>query len=122
MSGQRLWLRTWARIVGMPIGMTDDERLPIEVYLTDNCLKPGQRVSVHACSKVGGSLHMRVFREGFNVETGKLDDRVYYEQSFDDPGWQPIRFGAWWKGAGWRESGSFCIPEMWDSGRRFLSL
>ena len=32
MSGQRLWLRTWARIVGMPIGMTDDDKpefLPI---------------------------------------------------------------------------------------------
>ena len=32
MSGQRLWLRTWARIVGMPIGLTDDDEpkfLPI---------------------------------------------------------------------------------------------
>mgnify|MGYP001158567356 FL=1 len=32
MSGQRLWLRTWARIVGMPIGLTDDDKpdfLPI---------------------------------------------------------------------------------------------
>ena len=32
MSGQRKWLRTWARIVGMPIGLTDDDEpkfLPI---------------------------------------------------------------------------------------------
>ena len=32
MSGQRKWLRTWARIVGMPIGLTDDDKpefLPI---------------------------------------------------------------------------------------------
>lgn len=32
MSGQRRWLRTWARIVGMPIGLTDDDEpkfLPI---------------------------------------------------------------------------------------------
>ena len=32
MSGQRRWLRTWARIVGMPIGLTDDDKpefLPI---------------------------------------------------------------------------------------------
>ncbi len=26
MSGQRRWLTTWARTVGMPIGMTDDDR------------------------------------------------------------------------------------------------
>ena len=25
MSGQRRWLTTWARTVGMPIGMTDDD-------------------------------------------------------------------------------------------------
>ena len=32
MSGQRRWLKTWARTVGMPIGMTDDDKpefLPI---------------------------------------------------------------------------------------------
>ena len=32
MSGQRKWLRTWARIVGMPIGLTDEDEpkfLPI---------------------------------------------------------------------------------------------
>ena len=32
MSGQRKWLRTWARTVGMPIGLTDDDKpefLPI---------------------------------------------------------------------------------------------
>ena len=32
MSGQRRWLRTWARTVGMPIGITDDDKpefLPI---------------------------------------------------------------------------------------------
>ena len=32
MSGQRRWLRTWARTVGMPIGLTDDDKpefLPI---------------------------------------------------------------------------------------------
>ena len=32
MSGQRRWLKTWARTVGMPIGETDDDRpefLPI---------------------------------------------------------------------------------------------
>ena len=32
MSGQRRWLRTWARTVGMPIGVTDDDKpefLPI---------------------------------------------------------------------------------------------
>jgi len=32
MSGQRRWLKTWARTVGMPIGITDDykpEFLPI---------------------------------------------------------------------------------------------
>ena len=32
MSGQRRWLSTWARIVGMPIGLTDDDKpefLPI---------------------------------------------------------------------------------------------
>jgi len=26
MSGQRKWLITWARTVGMPIGMTDDDK------------------------------------------------------------------------------------------------
>ena len=26
MSGQRKWLRTWPRIVGMPIGLTDDDK------------------------------------------------------------------------------------------------
>ena len=26
MSGQRKWLTTWARTVGMPIGMTDDDK------------------------------------------------------------------------------------------------
>ena len=32
MSGQRRWLVTWARTVGMPIGLTDDDKpelLPI---------------------------------------------------------------------------------------------
>ena len=32
MSGQRRWLSTWARTVGMPIGITDDDKpefLPI---------------------------------------------------------------------------------------------
>ena len=32
MSGQRRWLITWARTVGMPIGLTDDDKpefLPI---------------------------------------------------------------------------------------------
>ena len=32
MSGQRKWLTTWARTVGMPIGITDDDKpqfLPI---------------------------------------------------------------------------------------------
>ncbi len=32
MSGQRRWLSTWARTVGMPIGLTDDDKpefLPI---------------------------------------------------------------------------------------------
>ena len=32
MSGQRTWSQTWARIVGMPIGITDDDEptfLPI---------------------------------------------------------------------------------------------
>ena len=32
MSGQRKWLRTWARVCGMPIGMTDTDQpafLPI---------------------------------------------------------------------------------------------
>jgi hypothetical protein len=32
MSGQRKWIKTWARIVGMPIGITDDDEptfLPI---------------------------------------------------------------------------------------------
>lgn len=32
MSGQRRWLKTWARTVGMPIGETDDDKpefLPI---------------------------------------------------------------------------------------------
>ena len=32
MSGQRRWLRTWARTVGMPIGLTDEDKpefLPI---------------------------------------------------------------------------------------------
>ena len=32
MSGQRRWLKTWARTVGMPIGVTDDDKpefLPI---------------------------------------------------------------------------------------------
>jgi hypothetical protein len=32
MSGQRKWIKTWARIVGMPIGITDDDQptfLPI---------------------------------------------------------------------------------------------
>ena len=32
MSGQRRWLKTWARTVGMPIGITDDDKpqfLPI---------------------------------------------------------------------------------------------
>ena len=32
MSGQRKWIKTWARIVGMPIGLTDDDEptfLPI---------------------------------------------------------------------------------------------
>ena len=32
MSGQRRWLRTWARTVGMPIGITDEDKpefLPI---------------------------------------------------------------------------------------------
>jgi len=26
MSGQRRWLQTWARTVGMPIGFTDDDK------------------------------------------------------------------------------------------------
>lgn len=26
MSGQRKWLTTWARTVGMPIGMTDEDK------------------------------------------------------------------------------------------------
>ena len=32
MSGQRRWLTTWARTVGMPVGITDDDKpefLPI---------------------------------------------------------------------------------------------
>ena len=32
MSGQRMWLKMWARTVGMPIGITDDDKpefLPI---------------------------------------------------------------------------------------------
>ena len=32
MSGQRRWLRTWARTVGMPIGLNDEDKpefLPI---------------------------------------------------------------------------------------------
>jgi len=32
MSGQRSWLKTWSRVVGMPIGITDDDEpkfLPI---------------------------------------------------------------------------------------------
>jgi hypothetical protein len=32
MSGQRKWIKTWARVVGMPIGITDDDEptfLPI---------------------------------------------------------------------------------------------
>ena len=32
MSGQRRWLRTWARTVGMPVGIDDDDKpefLPI---------------------------------------------------------------------------------------------
>jgi len=32
MSGQRKWLKVWARTVGMPIGITDDDKpefLPI---------------------------------------------------------------------------------------------
>ena len=32
MSGQRRWLRTWARTVGMPMGITDEDKpefLPI---------------------------------------------------------------------------------------------
>jgi len=33
MSGQRRWLKVWARTVGMPIGITDDDKpefLPIK--------------------------------------------------------------------------------------------
>jgi hypothetical protein len=32
MSGQRKWIKTWARTIGMPIGITDDDEptfLPI---------------------------------------------------------------------------------------------
>jgi len=32
MSGQRRWLKVWARIVGMPVGITDEDKpefLPI---------------------------------------------------------------------------------------------
>lgn len=34
MSGQRRWLKTWARTVGMPIGLNDDDKpefLPINM-------------------------------------------------------------------------------------------
>ena len=33
MAGQRRWLKLWARTVGMPIGITDDDKpefLPID--------------------------------------------------------------------------------------------
>ena len=33
MSGQRRWLKVWARTVGMPIGMNDDER-PTDLPIT----------------------------------------------------------------------------------------
>ena len=35
MSGQRRWLRTWARTVGMPVGIDDDDKpefLPTACY------------------------------------------------------------------------------------------
>ena len=33
MSGQRRWLKVWARTVGMPIGMDDDEK-PTDLPIT----------------------------------------------------------------------------------------
>jgi hypothetical protein len=33
MSGQRRWIKVWARTVGMPVGLTDDDKpefLPIK--------------------------------------------------------------------------------------------
>ena len=38
MSGQRRWLKTWARTVGMPIGITDDDK-PEFLPITQNDVK-----------------------------------------------------------------------------------
>jgi len=38
MSGQRRWLKTWARTVGMPIGITDDDK-PEFLPITQSAVK-----------------------------------------------------------------------------------
>ena len=38
MSGQRRWLKTWARTVGMPIGITDDDEPVFQPITQQNVL------------------------------------------------------------------------------------
>ena len=111
--------------------MSDDERLPIEVYLHTGrdslTAKPGETVGLHASAKCGEPLRIRVFREGLRTGTAGsvdskidgemiVDDRCLLENEIADPGWHPVRSGSWWRGAGWPRCGEFVVPEKWRSG------
>ena len=35
--------------------------------------------------------------------------------------WQPVRPGAWWRGAGWPQSAELTVPADWTSGEPFFA-
>jgi hypothetical protein len=37
MSGQRRWIKVWARTVGMPVGATDDDKPEFPSYQAVRC-------------------------------------------------------------------------------------
>ena len=37
MSGQRRWLKLWSRTVGMPVGITDDDKSMSFYHYTGRC-------------------------------------------------------------------------------------
>ena len=39
MSGQRCWLKLWARTVGMPVGITDEDKPEFPPNQTNRCKK-----------------------------------------------------------------------------------
>ena len=98
----------------LPLGQ-GRPRQPIEAYLGpgSESVVPGGEVALHASSSAP-----RVAMAAYKEPSG---EEALLEAEFD-AALQPIRRGAWWRGAGWGASHTFRVPPGWASGVYRLEL